>query len=54
METCIIQKITSIEEYVELCEIASKLNHHNSSNYSVDKMKKALGQIFNIYKINQR
>jgi hypothetical protein len=40
METCIVQKITSIEEYVELCEIASKLNHHNSSNYSVDKMKK--------------
>ena len=38
METCIVQKITSIEEYVELCEIASKLNHHNSSNYSVDKI----------------
>ena len=39
METCIVQEITSIDEYVELCEIASKSNHPNSSNYNVDKMK---------------
>ena len=40
MENCIVQEITTIDEYIELCEIASKSNHPNASNYNVDKMKK--------------
>ena len=40
MENCVIQEITYIDEYIELCEIASKSNHPNASNYNVDKMKK--------------
>ena len=40
MENCIVQEITYIDEYIELCEIASKSNHTNASNYNVDKMKK--------------
>lgn len=40
MENCVVQEITYIDEYIELCEIASKSNHPNASNYNVDKMKK--------------
>ena len=40
MENCVVQEITFIDEYIELCEIASKSNHPNASNYNVDKMKK--------------
>ena len=40
MENCVVQEITYIDEYIELCEIASKSNHTNASNYNVDKMKK--------------
>ena len=40
MENCVVREITFIDEYIELCEIASKSNHPNASNYNVDKMKK--------------
>ena len=40
MENCVIQEITYIDEYIELCEIASKSNHPNASNYNIDKMRK--------------
>ena len=39
MENCVVREITFIDEYIELCEIASKSNHPNASNYNVDKMK---------------
>ena len=40
MENCVVREITYIDEYIELCEIASKSNHPNASNYDVDKMRK--------------
>ena len=40
MENCVVQEITSIDEYLELCDTASKSNHPNASNYNVDKMRK--------------
>ena len=40
MENCVVQEITSIDEYLELCDTASKSNHPNASNYKVDKMRK--------------
>ena len=40
MENCVVQEITFIDEYLELCDTASKSNHPNASNYNVDKMKK--------------
>ena len=36
MENCVVQEITSIDEYLELCDTASKSNHPNASNYKVD------------------
>ena len=40
MENCIIQEITYIDEFLNLCELASKSKHPNASNYNVDQMKK--------------
>ena len=40
MENCVVQEITSIDEYLELCDTASKSNHPNASNYNIDKMRK--------------
>ena len=40
MENCVIQEITYIDEYLSLCEMASKSKAPNASNYNVDQMKK--------------
>ena len=36
MENCVIQEITYIDEFLSLCEIASKSKHPNAKNYDVD------------------
>ena len=40
MENCVVREITYIDEYIELCEIASKSKHPNAKNYDVAQMKK--------------
>ena len=40
MENCVIQEITYIDEFLSLCEMASKSKHPNAKNYNVDQMKK--------------
>ena len=38
MENCVIQEITYIDEFLSLCEIASKSKHPNAKNYDVEQV----------------
>ena len=51
MENCVIQEITYIDEYLNLCELASKSKHPNASNYNVDQMKKRWNKYLIITKL---
>ena len=51
MENCVIQEITYIDEFLSLCEIASKSKHPNAKNYDVAQMKKRWNKYLIITKL---
>ena len=51
MENCVIQEITYIDEFLSLCEMASKSKHPNAKNYNVDQMKKRWNKYLIITKL---
>ena len=53
MENCVIQEITYIDEFLSLCEIASKSKHPNAKNYDVAQMKKRWNKYLIITKLTK-
>ena len=53
MENCVVQEITYIDEFLSLCEIASKSKHPNAKNYDVAQMKKRWNKYLIITKLTK-